>query len=222
MDATIVQLWQSFLANSFNWGLVMTLILSLEFTGAWTGVWDVWLCATENIWNFPVGILNITIFFFMFWQAQLYASSILQVFFLILTFWGWWVWLHGDKNTKEVKVTRNINLTESLLTVAFVLVGTIGFGKYLATTGDPHYYADAFVSILSVAAMYFMSKKVLHCWWMWITVDVVSIPLYTSSVGHITGGLYCLFLCMCIKGLYDWKNEPAYKKLSAGQVPAAS
>jgi hypothetical protein len=53
-------------------------------------------------------------------------------------------------------------------------------------------------------------------------VDLVSIPLYTKNVGHITGVLYFIFLCLCIKGLYDWKNEPAYKKLSAGKVSPAA
>ncbi len=200
------------LLNNFTYAALIAVLFGLEFTGAWTGLWDVWLCSTENIWNFPVGILNISVFFWMFWKAQLYASSILQVFFLVLTFWGWYVWLHGNKNTKEVKTTKNISRLEILLSILITECGTIGFGMYLASTGDPLPYPDSFVSILSIVAQYFMSKKVFQCWYMWLMVDAVSIPLYTHSVGYITGGLYCIFFCLCVKGIFDWKNEPAYVK----------
>ena len=206
------------LLTDFSWPAFWAIFTGLEFWGAVTGAWCVWLCVKERIENFPVGILNVVIFFFMFWHFKLYASAILQVFFLGLCIWGWYVWATGDKNTKEVRVTRNVKFDEAIMALIIGASGTYAFGNYLATTGDPAPYTDAGIAVFSVISQYFMSKKVFQCWYLWISIDVFAIYIYSGSGLHITAALYFMFLCMCVKGIYEWKNEPAYKKLSAGKI----
>ena len=210
------------LLTSFTWPAFFAILMGLEFWGATTGLWDVWLCMKEKIINFPVGIINITIFFFMFWNQKLYGSAVLQVFFLILSIWGWIVWLRGLRNTKSVAVSKDITIIEATIGLIIGSIATYGFGRYLATTGDPSPYLDASLAIFSIVAQYFMSKKVIQCWYIWISVDVVSVWVYGHSGLYITTGLYFIFMCMCIKGLMDWKNESTYKKLSAGKIPATA
>ena len=210
------------LMNAFSWPALWAVLISLEFWGAVTGLWDVWLCMKEDIKNFPIGIINIVIFFFMFWSQKLYGSAVLQVVFLVLSIWGWIVWLRGAKNTKAVAVSTDINLAEGTLSAVVGGAASYGFGRYLATTGDPSPYLDAVLAIFSVIAQYFMSKKVIQSWHIWICVDAVSIWVYGQSQLYITAGLYFVFLCLCLRGLYDWKNEPVYKRIGAGQVSAAT
>ncbi len=114
-----------------------------------------------------------------------------------------------------------MDLDDVLMTIAVGSYGTILFGKYLANTGDPSPFLDAALAVFSVIAQYFMSKKVIQCWYIWITVDIVSIWVYGGSGLYITAGLYFIFLCMCIRGLYEWKNEPSYKEFSNRKVPTA-
>lgn len=201
--------------TSFSWTALFALVYGLEFWGATTGLWDVYLCMKEDIKNFPIGLINITIFFFMFWGQKLYGSAVLQIFFFVLSIWGWRVWLQGLKNTKEVTVSLDITLKESLIALIVGISATYAFGLYLATTGDPSPFMDSGLAIFSVIAQYFMSKKVIQCWYIWISIDVVSIWVYSHSNLPITAGLYFVFLCMCIKGLYDWRNEPTYIKIHA-------
>ena len=210
------------LLTAFTWPAFWAIFIGLEFWGAATGLWDVWLCMKEDIKNFPIGIINIVIFFFMFWQQKLFGSAVLQVFFLVLSIWGWVVWLRGLKNTKEVTVSITMTLIEGLVAVIVGAISTYYFGKYLATTGDPSPMLDSALTIFSIIAQYFMSKKVVQCWYIWIAVDVTSIWVYAHTNLYITAGLYFIFLCMCIRGLYDWKNEPTYKRVGAGQIPAAA
>jgi nicotinamide mononucleotide transporter len=210
------------LLTDFSWPAFWAIFVGLEFWGAVTGAVCVWLCVKERIENFPVGIVNVIIFFFMFWNFKLYASAVLQVFFLGLCIWGWYVWATGSKNTKEVRVTRNVTLKETLVALAVGATGTYFFGNYLATVDDPAPYTDAGIAVFSVISQYFMSKKVFQCWYLWISIDVIAIYVYSTSGLLITAALYFMFLCMCVKGIYDWKNEPAYKKLSAGEIPTAS
>jgi nicotinamide mononucleotide transporter len=208
------------LLQNFSFAALLAVMLGLEFWGAVTGVWDVWLCMKEDIKNFPVGILNITIFFFMFWNQKLYGSAVLQVFFLVLSIWGWYVWLKGTRNTKEVTVSKDMTVTEGLLALTIGSIATYWFGLYLATTGDPSPTLDSALAIFSVIAMYFMSKKVVQCWYIWISIDMVSIWVYSHAGLYITSVLYFVFLCMCLKGLHDWKNEPLYVKLRLANAEA--
>ena len=201
------------LLTSFSWAALLSVLIGLEFWGAVTGLWDVWLCMKEDIKNFPIGILNIVIFFFMFWGQKLYGSAVLQVFFLVLSIWGWVVWLRGTKNTKDVVVSADITVLDSLISFVVGVLATYAFGRYLATTGDPSPYLDSALAIFSVIAQYFMSKKVVQCWYIWIAVDVTSIWVYANTNLYITAGLYFIFLCMCVRGLMDWRSEPTYAKL---------
>lgn len=210
------------LLTAFTWPAFWAIFIGLEFWGAATGLWDVWLCMKEDIKNFPIGIINIVIFFFMFWGQKLYGSAVLQVFFLVLSIWGWVVWLRGQKNTKEVAVSTDVTALDGSLSLMIGSAATFVFGRYLATTGDPSPYLDSALAIFSIVAQYFMSKKVIQCWYIWISVDVVSIWVYAHTNLYITAGLYFIFLCMCVRGLYDWKNEPTYKKLSVGKIPATA
>jgi nicotinamide mononucleotide transporter len=99
-------------------------------------------------------------------------------------------------------------------------VFTYWFGVYLSTTGDPSPFMDSGLTIFSIVAQYFMSKKVVQCWYIWISIDMVSIWVYSHAGLYITSVLYLVFLCMCLKGLHDWKNEPLYVKLRLANAGA--
>ncbi len=49
----------------------------LEFVGVITGGIAVWLSAKGNIWSWPVGIVNVTLIFFLVFQVQLYPDMFL-------------------------------------------------------------------------------------------------------------------------------------------------
>src|SRR3990170_8628991 len=81
----------------------------LEFFGTIAGAVAVWLSARANIWSWPIGIINVVLFFFLFYQVQLYPDMFLQVFFFVTNLLGWWRWAHpktGEEDRKkELKVS---------------------------------------------------------------------------------------------------------------------
>lgn len=54
----------------------------VEFMGAATGLVSVALAAKSNIWTWASGLVNVTCFFLIFYQVQLYSGMFLQVYFL--------------------------------------------------------------------------------------------------------------------------------------------
>ena len=60
---------------------------------------------------------------------------------------------------------------------------------------------------LSLAATYGQTQKLLESWWIWILVDVVSVPLYVNRELYPTAALYVVFGLICVKGLVSWRRD---------------
>ena len=66
---------------------------------------------------------------------------------------------------------------------------------------------DASVLTLSLAATYGQTQKALESWWIWIVVDVISVPLYINRHLYPTAGLYVVFGVLCVGGLREWTRD---------------
>jgi nicotinamide mononucleotide transporter len=183
----------------------------LELFGFITGGLCVFAVAKQYTWNWPVAILNAIAFAFLFFGVGLYADAFLQIIFLVLSIYGWYYWVKGRKVTDTVKapaIVRNGTKREYLLLGAIGLVAWFLFGWFLKTHTDSTVYEfDSFILIASIVATYFQAKKVIQSWYVWIAVDLISVPLYFYKGLALTGLLYIIFLGICVYGLIDWKRD---------------
>lgn len=53
----------------------------IEAIGTLAGLLCIWLASLEKIVNYAFGLINVTLFAVIFFQIQLYASLLLQLFF---------------------------------------------------------------------------------------------------------------------------------------------
>lgn len=199
MDAVLKLLQQPF-AGPVTWA---------ELVGDVTGVLCVVLVARQHIFNWPVGLANNLFFFLIFWWSKLYGDAVLQVVFAVLAVWGWWQWARGDPEERRRRLpVRRTTLREWTWLAAASLAGTAVAALWLSRmTDSPVPVWDASVFALSLAATYGQAKKLLESWWIWIAVDVLSVPLYVVRGLYPTAGLYGVFLCLCIVGLRAWQRE---------------
>lgn len=190
----------------------MTEHLAVELVGAAAGLACVWLVARANIWNWPVSILNTSLYFVVFLRARLYGDALLQVVFTALGVYGWWSWRFGGAQRSELPICRATR-AELMWVSALALAGIALAALVLArNTDSPVPVWDASVLVLSLAATWAQAKKVLESWWVWILVDVISVPLYVARELYPTAVLYTLFLLICVFGLREWRRleaEPA-------------
>ncbi len=179
-----------------------------ELVGDATGALCVWLVARRHILNWPVGLLNNLFFFLIFWRSKLYGDAALQAVFAALAIYGWREWARGrGRKGGELPVRRTTAREWWALALATAL-GTAGAALWLSRRTDSPVPAwDASVLALSLAATYGQAKKLLESWWIWIAVDVLSIPLYAVRGLYPTAALYALFLALCIVGLRAWMRE---------------
>lgn len=187
-----------------------------ELLGDATGLVCVYLVARANVWNWPVGIANVVLFFFTFLRARLYGDALLQVAFLVLQIYGWWLWTRPAGSAAETAVRRASALENAAL-VGLSLAGTAAAALVLARhTDSPVPVWDASVLVLSLVATWAQAEKLVESWWLWIAVDVISVPLYVSRGLYPTALLYALFLGLCVLGLREWQRLLVAQRALAG------
>ena len=179
----------------------------IEILGVAFGLWSVWLTIKEKVLCWPIGIVNILFFMVMFYQVKLYADLGLQFIFLILSFYGWYYWIHPKKGRDTVPVTT-LSLSSKLGTTATWGASTVVMGAVLATYTDASVpYWDSSTTVLSILAQYLMSRKKLECWILWITADVVDTGIYLYKDLYLTSVLYAVFLALATAGLIAWRKS---------------
>ena len=73
----------------------------LEISGVISGILCVYLAARNNIWNWPIAIISVLIYTFIFFEEKLYADAGLQIYFLFTNIYGWYFW--AKKSTEYNK-----------------------------------------------------------------------------------------------------------------------
>lgn len=176
----------------------------VEIFGFVTGVLCVWLLGRERVSNWPMGILQVTAYLFLFWDAGLYADSLLQVVYIALGVAGWANWLRRGPEGRVVVIRRTRPIEWVGLAAAGV-AGTIAVWWVLTEHTDSTVaWADSLTTVLSLLATYGQVIKLLESWWIWIAADLIYIPLYFAKGLWLTAVLYTIFLGLCIEGLRQW------------------
>ena len=185
----------------------MELITFLEIIGTITGILHLWLLTRQNIIAWPIGIICVSIFLYIFYDAKLYSDSILQICYIGLNLFGWYNWSRRKEELDFVKVTR-LAKKHWALVIGIILSGTFLWGWFMTSKTDADFpYIDAFTTVASLTAQYLLTQKKIGNWVIWIVVNLVSIPLYLYKGLTITAGLFCVYLTMCILGYIEWKKE---------------
>lgn len=178
----------------------------IEAVATVAGILCVLLLVFKSIWNFPFGIIQVTLSILVFYEQRLYSDLVLHVVYVILNVYGWIHWARGTKRA-ELPVTRMTGramagwlLAAAVLTAAW---GTLMKVQFNAAAP----YVDASILMISGIAQWLTARKKLESWWFWILVDLIAIPLYASRGLYFFTGLYVVFLLLCILGIQEWRRS---------------
>ncbi|RZK49570.1 MAG: nicotinamide riboside transporter PnuC [Pedobacter sp.] len=179
----------------------------LEWLGVITGTLCVWLAAKNNIWNWPIAVVSVVCYIFIFKESKLYADMGLQFYFLIMNIYGWYYWSkQGTTITKPVEI-RSIKLNEIAYSIAGVALFTYLLGTFLYQKTDAHFpFIDSFCTACSLIAQLFLARKIIQNWLIWILVDLIYIGVYFSKDLYATALMYTLYIIIATIGYLDWRK----------------
>lgn len=177
----------------------------LEAISFVTGAVCVWLTVRESVWNFPVGLLNVATFVFVFARVGLYGDAGLQVVYFVLGIVGWYLWLYGGERHTALRVS---SASRHELTIVAIIAAmlTLVLCQSLRNFGGSASIWDAVTTAISLGAQWLLNRKHVEAWIGWIIVDVIYVPLYCSKGLYLTAILYAVFLVMAVMGLRAWNH----------------
>ncbi len=181
----------------------------LEIVGVITGLLCVGLAAVNNIWNWPIAIVSVGIYIFIFFDSHLYADMGLQAYFMAMNFYGWYYWSKKPETEEKSPVMR-ITRLEVIYSIIATIVFTIFLGSVLKYTPASYPYIDSFCAACSLVAQVFLARKVLENWLIWIFVDIIYVGVYIFKHLDLTAIMYGVYVALALWGFFDWRKD--YRK----------
>lgn len=189
----------------------------LEFFGTIFTAWSVYLAAKNKIATWPISIIGIILYGFLFYQIQLYSDLFEQVYYFITAFWGWYLWKHSYQQRGKERPISTSTIKQNIAGLATTLL--LSFGLY-AFMSQIHLifpgifpvpasfpFLDAFTTALSFVATIYLAKRKIENWYYWIIVDIIGIWLYFQKDVYFLSLLYFAFLLNAFYGYQKWHKQ---------------
>lgn len=184
----------------------------LELLAITSGLVSVYWATTMDTRTWVSGLVNEALFFLVFYQVQLYSEMLLQVFFALSTIYGLHTW---KKTSSGPRTPLFLKRPQRTLFVACIIVTTIALGATMSSIHEvlpscfpkpaAAPYVDGFTAAASIVATILMAHRAIDTWFLWISIDIVSILLYIERKIPFMALLYCIFFMLALRGYRSWR-----------------
>jgi nicotinamide mononucleotide transporter len=189
----------------------------LQWSAVALGVVEVLLAKANKIWLYPTGIASTLLSVYILYHAGLFAESLLNGYYLVMSIYGWWYWVK-KKNLPPVKITH-WNREDRIIT-ALIVAG--GFGllvfllKKFTTSTVPVW--DAWVSATAWAGMWLLAKRKIENWILLNISNLFAVPLLLYKELPLYAGLTIFLFIIAVQGYYKWKKIIRQESLSSPYI----
>ena len=180
------------------WGYEVSI---LEFIAATTSLVGVYLGTTGKRITWPWWILSSSLYGVFFYQADLFASAMLQLVFISAAIYGRFGWAPTGA------VPGTISTRNRIAIVIGTLVSVAALSPVLANIGAAATWTDAFILIASLVAQLLMIYEKYETWILWLIVNVVATYQYISLDYLFTAVVYAIFALVAIIGWKRWRDS---------------
>ncbi len=182
---------------------------ALEIIAVLLSATAVWLTVKQNLWCWPLGLVSVLMYSWVFFDVKLYSDMLLQLVYAVLQLYGWWQWTRGGVQHAGRQVSR-LPGSQLLLSLAIGTAGSLLLGYLMATHTDAAApWLDAALTSFSLVAQVWMAQKRLECWPLWIALDVIYVGLFLSKDLYLTAVLYAVFTALAVAGWRAWQRPQA-------------
>ncbi|SFT39177.1 nicotinamide mononucleotide transporter [Chryseobacterium formosense] len=182
-----------------------------EWLGVCFSVVQVLLARKNNSNNYLFGIAGILLSLYVMFFAKLYAEFTLNLYYLVMSIYGWLYWKFGKRKT-ETAISETTN-QEKLITVGIV-VGTFSLFWYFLTqfTDSDVPILDSLVSAFAWAGMWLMARRKIENWVLLNMSNMIAIPLLIHKGLYLYAILTAFLFIVAISGYIEWRKIIKLKK----------
>jgi nicotinamide mononucleotide transporter len=185
----------------------------LQWIAVITGVAEVLLARINNVWLYPAGIISTVLSIILLFEAQLYADSLLNVYYVVMSVYGWYHWIK-KRNQPEVPITY-CNKKEWFITLAISLGGWLVLYillKNFTPSNVPVW--DALVSSTAWAGMWLLARRKMENWILLNISNLFAIPLLFYKQLPMFAILTLFLFVIAFFGYFEWKKLYQQQKKS--------
>ena len=158
------------------------------------------------MWIF--GILCSSLYLVVFFQNKFYAEVTLQLYYLVVSIYGWINWHSGkDKDTGAELPVKNIT-TKQIAVLSAVTLVVFGLYYYVLSrfTDSPVPAGDSFTVALAITATWMLARKILENWLLFIVSNAACTGLFFYKELYPTAMLFVVYTLMAVVGYFRWKR----------------
>jgi nicotinamide mononucleotide transporter len=182
-----------------------------EWAAVISGIASVWCSRQENIWVYPLGLINTTIYTWLSIAAHLPGEAVVNFYYTIMSIYGWYCWLQrNEKNERRLFISYSstrfwvAQLLFFSATYLALYVSLIYLKENFFEGAIP--WADALASAAAFTGMWLMTQKKVESWYWWLLTNVTAIPLYYTKGLALTSIYYLVLTGLALSGLRKWKK----------------
>ncbi len=200
---SIEQIWQTFISN-------ISITRWEEWVSTVMQVASVWYAKKNNVLVYPTGIIGVLLasyVYFFLSDPPLYADSILNIYYFVMSVYGWYNWVQKKDNEAAYPISY-CNKTELRIGIGFFFIFWASiYYLLIKITNSNTPVLDSLVSASAITAMWWMAKRKIENWHAWIFSNIVAIPLNFYKGFMLFTLMYVLFLLLAWLGYVEWKRK---------------
>jgi len=177
----------------------------LQWFAVALGVAEVLYAKANKIWLYPTGIAATLLSIYILLIAGLYAESLLNGYYVVMSIYGWWHWIK-KKNLPPVKITycnRKDWITVSGIIIASFVLLAILLKNFTPSTVP---LWDAWVSATAWAGMWLLAKRKIENWILLNVSNAFAIPLLFYKHLLLFAGLTIFLFIIAVQGYIKWRK----------------
>ena len=203
-----------------------------EVVGVVLGFAYLMLIMRQNILGWYAAFGSTAIFSWLFWDVNLLMESALNVYYLIMAVYGWWVWKAnsiasptGDPiDGADTKMPiQSWSYQRHALVIAGVVLLSLFSGYNLEKNTDAVLpYLDSFTTWGAIITTYMVAQKVLENWLYWLVINTVAIYLYIDRELYLIAFQMLVYFFMACMGWFIWQKEYKQQNIRATAIKSES
>ena len=169
-----------------------------------------------------LGMLTSSATVYVFFVQGLYASSVLNVYYFVIAFWGLYQWrkdagklsaASDPAGVEEEKATVHLTRLPVKMvwwSLAVLVIGTALLVLVMDMLEDSMSVMDASVAVLSAVATWWLGRSYLQQWLLWVAADLLTLVMCMVQGLYPMAVLYAVYTAMAVYGYFYWRRNGRY------------
>jgi nicotinamide mononucleotide transporter len=165
------------------------------------------LVIREHIACWLFAAISSATYIYLFASVQLYMESALNLYYLAMAGYGFYVWRYSGPDHGERPITTWPPSRHVAAIVTVVSLSAFSWWLLARYTDAALPFFDSLTTFGALWATFLVARKVFENWWYWLAIDAGSIALYLSRDLYLTSLLFAVYLALIPVGIRAWKRS---------------